>query len=56
VPYVIVIGEKEIASKDVVPRIRKDIAVMEVAFAVGLDQFLKTVANETKARVQKTSL
>jgi threonyl-tRNA synthetase len=56
VPYTIVVGEKEIQSREVVPRIRKDMAVMDVQLTVGLDQFLGTVANEAKARVLKTSL
>jgi threonyl-tRNA synthetase len=56
VPYTVVIGEKEIASGEVVPRIRKDMAVMDVPLTVGLEQFLKTVANEAKSRVLKTSL
>jgi threonyl-tRNA synthetase len=56
VPYTAVIGEKEIASGEVVPRIRKDMAVMDVPLAVPFEQFLKTVANEAKSRVLKTSL
>ncbi len=56
VPYTIVIGEKEIASGEVVPRIRKDMAVHENGEPVGVEQFLKTVAHEAKARVYKTSL
>jgi threonyl-tRNA synthetase len=56
VPYTIVIGEKEIASQEVVPRIRKDMAVMDIPMTVGAGEFLKTVANEAKSRVLKTSL
>ena len=56
VPYTVVIGEKEIASREVVPRIRKDMAVGEQSEAVGIVEFLKTVANEAKTRVHKTSL
>jgi threonyl-tRNA synthetase len=56
VPYTIVLGEKEIASREVVPRIRKDMAVMEVPFSIGIEEFIKTVANEAKSRVIKTSL
>jgi threonyl-tRNA synthetase len=56
VPYTVVIGEKEIASSEVVPRIRKDIAVRDNAEALALDNFLQTVANEAKSRVSKTSL
>jgi threonyl-tRNA synthetase len=56
IPYVVVIGEKEIANSEVFPRIRKDIAVQADAQAIGIDEFLKTVVHETKSRVQKTSL
>ena len=56
VPYTIVIGEKEIQSGEVVPRIRKDMAVMDVPLTIGVEQFLGTVANEAKSRVLKTSL
>ncbi len=56
IPYTVVIGEKEVAANEVVPRIRKDMAVMDVPIKVGAEQFLKTVANEAKSRVFKTSL
>jgi threonyl-tRNA synthetase len=56
VPYTLVIGEKEIAGNDFVPRIRKDLVVSEEARSYSLDEFLKTVSNETKSRVSKTSL
>lgn len=56
VPYTVVIGEKEIASGEVTPRVRKDMAVHENGEPVGVEQFLKTVAHEAKSRVHKTSL
>lgn len=56
VPYTIVVGDKEINSREVLPRIRKDIAVNPESKAVGIDEFLKTVAHEAKGRVHKTSL
>lgn len=56
VPYVVVVGEKEISSGEVVPRVRKDMAVMEVSLALPIEQFLQTVVNEAKSRVLKTSL
>ena len=56
VPYTLVIGEKEITSREVTPRIRKDMAVKPDSVAVSVDEFLKTVANEAKSRVHKTSL
>jgi len=56
VPYTIVIGEKEIQTGELTPRIRKDIEVNEHHEAHTVDEFLKTVAHEAKARVSKTSL
>jgi threonyl-tRNA synthetase len=56
VPYTIVVGEKEIESGQVTPRIRQDMAVHEGDASLGIDEFLKTVANEAKTRVHKTSL
>jgi threonyl-tRNA synthetase len=56
VPYTIVIGDKEIQSNEVVPRIRSDMAVVDVPITIGINEFLKTVANEAKSRVLKTSL
>jgi threonyl-tRNA synthetase len=56
VPYAIVIGEKEIESGQVVPRVRSDMEVQKPHQAHDIDAFLKTVAHETKGRVNKTSL
>lgn len=56
VPYTAVIGEKEIISGGLVPRIRGDIAVQSSDRTVDVGDFLKTVANEAKSRVHKTSL
>lgn len=56
VPYTVVIGEQEIGSLHLTPRIRKDIMVIDAPVTIGTDEFLKTIANETKARVLKTSL
>lgn len=56
VPYTVVIGQKEIESGEVVPRVRKDMAVSEAEQPIGLEEFLKTIANEVKSRVSKTSL
>lgn len=55
VPYTVVIGEKEIESGSVLPRIRKDMAVAEGDPTVGVEEFLRTVANEAKSRTSKTS-
>jgi len=56
VPYTVVIGEKEIESGQLMPRIRKDIEVQEAMDPITAEEFLGTVANEAKARVSKTSL
>lgn len=56
VPYTLVIGEKEIETSEVTPRIRRDMAVSEQAQPYTIDEFLKTVAHEAKSRVSKTSL
>ncbi len=56
VPYSIVLGEKEIETGEVTPRIRKDMVVQEPVNAMGIEQFLKSVANEAKNRTSKTSM
>lgn len=56
VPYVLVIGDKEIAGGELVPRIRADMVVNEQAKSYTSEEFLQTVANEAKSRVSKTSL
>lgn len=56
VPYVIVIGPKEVETSLVVPRIRTDMVTQERKDGLGIEEFLKTVANEAKARVTKSSL
>jgi len=56
VPYTLVLGQKEVESGEVMPRIRKDMEVSEDHQSRTLDEFLKTVAHEAKSRVNKTSL
>lgn len=56
VPYTVVLGEKEIGGGELVPRIRKDLAVSEEAKSYTIDEFLKTVAHEATSRVSKSSL
>lgn len=56
VPYTLVIGEKEIATNQVTPRVREDLVVIAAHPELAVEDFLKTVANETKSRVNKTSL
>lgn len=56
VPYTLVIGEKEVESGIVTPRIRKDIEVDAPHIELNFEEFLNTVANETKSRVMRSSL
>ena len=56
VPYVIVAGEKEIGGGELMPRIRKDLAVSETPKSYTSDEFLRTVVNEAKTRVSKSSM
>jgi threonyl-tRNA synthetase len=56
VPYTLVIGQREIENGEVTPRIRKDLVVQEGERSLGIEEFLKTVANEAKSRTNKSSL
>jgi threonyl-tRNA synthetase len=56
VPYTIVVGEKEIASGELSPRVRADLEVSEEHKLMTADEFLKTVAHEAKSRVSRSSL
>lgn len=56
VPYTVVLGEKEVAGGELMPRIRGDLAVSAETKGYTVDEFFKTVSNETKARVNKSSL
>jgi threonyl-tRNA synthetase len=56
VPYTLVIGEKEVSNNIVMPRVRRDISVIDAHPELHYDQFIQTVVNETKARIIKSSL
>ena len=56
VPYTVVIGEKEIETGELLPRIRKDLEVSESHEPHTVEEFLKTIAHDAKSRVSKTSL
>jgi threonyl-tRNA synthetase len=56
IPYTIVIGEREISDGVVSPRLRSDIAVIDAQSELHYEQFVQTVVNEAKARVNKSSL
>ena len=56
IPYTVVIGQKEVESGELIPRIRRDMEVQGEHVPHTIEEFLKTVANEAKSRVNKTSL
>lgn len=55
IPYVLVLGEKEIDTGVSTPRIRSDIKVQEET-PKKISNILKTIANESKSKATKTSL
>jgi threonyl-tRNA synthetase len=56
-PYSVVIGEKEIASGNLLPRIRKDLATKdEDAAALKVDKLLSVIVDEAKTRTNKATL
>jgi threonyl-tRNA synthetase len=56
VPYTVVVGEKEIESSEIIPRIREDLKTSDKDTRVSISHFLSAVAEESKNRVVKTSL
>jgi len=56
VPYTLVIGEKELVSGQVMPRLRQDLVVIPVHPEMNGEEFFETVANESKSRVNKSSM
>jgi len=55
IPYTVVIGEKEMETDKIVPRVRSDMKVAKADSTTGINEFLKTVSNEIKSRVLKSS-
>lgn len=55
VPYAIVVGQKEIESGEVTPRIRGDMEVQPPS-VMQIEHFLQSVANEAASRVSHSSL
>lgn len=55
VPYMLVVGIKEIETGEIIPRIRSDLQVQEPT-SMAYENFFKSVANEAKSRVSKSSL
>jgi len=56
VPYTIVVGEKEVETKQTIPRVRSDLLVNEEQNTHDIESILKTIANEARSRVTKSSL
>jgi threonyl-tRNA synthetase len=57
VPYSVVVGEKELESGALTPRIRSDLAVEgHEEKALEFENLMQSIANEAKARAQKSSL
>lgn len=57
VPYVVVVGEKELETRELTPRVRADLAIEgreEKSYPFA--SFVESIANETSERVQKSSL
>jgi threonyl-tRNA synthetase len=55
VPYTLVIGEKEVETGEVTPRVRGDLSVQDPA-TLEIEHFLKTVHNEAKTRTSHTTI
>ncbi len=56
VPYTVVIGPKEVETGEITPRIRKDMEVDAEHTPRTPYELVKTLANEAKTRITKTSL
>ncbi|MFT4532052.1 MAG: threonyl-tRNA synthetase [Candidatus Saccharimonadales bacterium] len=56
IPYTLVIGEKEVANGIVSPRIRGDMQVIAAHPELHYEQFINTLVNESKSRINKSSL
>lgn len=55
IPYVIVIGEKEVETGETTPRVRSDLTSQDTG-SIKLGNFIKTVANEVKSRTSRTTM
>ncbi len=57
VPYTVVVGEKELETKELTPRVRSDLAIENREDkSYPLENFINSLVNEVKGRVQKSSL
>lgn len=56
IPYTVVVGEKEVQTEKVMPRLRSDLKVVDTTEStIEIDRFIQTVANEIKSRASKSS-
>ncbi|HUC95870.1 MAG TPA: threonine--tRNA ligase [Candidatus Saccharimonadia bacterium] len=56
VPYTVVIGEKEIKSGKIQPRIREDLTKSKKETNIGIEEFIKIVTDESKSKSLSSSL
>jgi threonyl-tRNA synthetase len=56
IPYMLVVGVKEVESSEVTARVRSDIQVQHPATTLPYQNFFASVANEVKSRVGHSSL
>ena len=57
VPYIVVVGDKELDTQDMTPRIRSDLEIegrKDISYPY--ENLIRSIANEIKGRVQKSSL
>lgn len=57
IPYTIVVGEKELETKELLPRVRRDLSVDDhTPGSIPYENFIRSVANEARGRAQRSSL
>lgn len=57
VPYSVVVGEKELSSGELTPRVRKDLAVKDRQDnSYPFENLIKSIANEARSRAQNSSI
>ncbi len=56
VPYIVVIGEQEVSTNQLSPRIREDLMVGDKEVSMAADNFLQSLSNEIKSRTLKSSM
>ena len=56
IPYSVVIGEKEVTTSQVTPRVRKDLEVQVDHQPMDAEKFLSSVMHEAKSRAAKSSI